>query len=334
MMNFEPAYLKLLDSGELKSRLETLEAEFANCNLCPRKCGVDRIHSADGFCQADCSIAVDSVCAHRGEEPFISGTKGSGTVFFSACNLRCIFCQNHQISHRPAKTAPYKKSAEIVSRILYLQNRIGVHNINFVSPSHMVPQMVRIIYEAAKSGLRLPIVYNSNGYDSVETLGLLDGIVDIYMPDLKYFDLQSARRYSQAKDYPEVARAALLEMQRQVGSLQIDANGLARRGLLVRHLVLPNDLAGTEEVLGWISQTLGKNTAVSLMSQYYPAYKAPRVPLLSRSITYIEYQRALRALEKYNLRRGLIQELNAPENYQPDFNRESHPFEKSELSNF
>ncbi len=324
-----PSYLQLYRSGELQQRLQKLEAQLKDCRLCPWNCHVDRFQKESGVCHAGYEPYISSICDHHGEEPVLSGFNGSGTVFFGSCNLRCVFCQNWQISQQREYYSGLKRSfADIAREIIRLQNEKGVHNINFVSPSHFVPQMMRIIYEAIPLGLRIPIVYNSNAYDGLETLKLLDGIVDIYLPDLKYADDVYARKYSYAKNYTQHARAAIKEMFRQVGTLQVDKKGIARRGLIVRHLILPNDLSGSEESLSWLAREVSPQVTVSLMSQYYPAHRANNIPLLSRPIRYNEYLRAQQAMERLKLDQGFVQQMDAPEYYVPDFYRQGHPFEE------
>ncbi|HGY56782.1 MAG TPA: radical SAM protein [Caldithrix abyssi] len=322
------SYLKLFESGELKKRLEALEELLYSCTVCPRGCKVNRMEDKEGVCRAGYLPYITSICDHHGEEPVLSGRNGSGTVFFGSCNLRCVYCQNWQISQDRAYFKSFVTDfKEAAQAIVDLQNRYGVHNINFVSPSHFVPQMVRIIYEAVPLGLHVPIVYNSNGYDSLKTLRLLDGIVDIYLPDFKYFDDAIAMRYSQAKGYTIIAKEAVKEMYRQVGNLVVDKNGIAWRGLLIRHLILPNDLANTEKVLRWIAKELSPEAAISLMSQYYPTHRAESIPLLSRGITYSRYRKAADILEELGMTNGFRQEMSAPFFYQPDFHKDGHPFE-------
>ena len=326
---YKPSYLKLFENGTLKKRLEILEEKLASCTVCPRSCKVNRLEGKHGFCLSGYKPYITSICDHHGEEPVLSGSNGSGTVFFGSCNLRCLYCQNWQISQTPTffQTAEMD-FAEAARQIVRLQDEAGVHNINFVSPSHFVPQMVRIIYEAIPIGLHLPIVYNTNAYDTLSSLKLLDGIVDIYLPDFKYFDNRNGVKYSRAPAYPIYAKAALKEMYRQVGTLQTDENGLAFRGLLIRHLVLPNGLANTTQTVKWIAETLGKDAAISLMSQYYPVHKAKETPLLNRKVSYAEYLTAKKALEAAGLDSGFIQELTAPETYRPDFFSKGDPFKK------
>ena len=326
----EPSYLALYKSGELKNRLHRLEQNLAHCTICPRNCAVNRLQDEPvGICRAGYRPYITTICDHHGEEPVLSGSNGSGTVFFGSCNLRCIYCQNWQISQDrtffKSQTMNFRTAAE---QIVRLQDELKVHNINFVSPSHFVPQMVRIILEAIPMGLHLPIVYNSNAYDSLETLRLLDGIVDIYLPDFKYWDERSAIKYSQGRNYPSVARRAIKEMYRQVGLLQTDSHGHARRGLIIRHLILPNNLSDTDQVLAWIARELHPEVAVSLMSQYRPTYKAKRVALLSRQITYSEYERSVQRVQQLHMPHVFLQEMTAPDYYLPDFRRDGHPFEQ------
>ncbi len=328
---YKPPYLKLYEDGTLKKRLEALEEKLASCTICPRGCKVDRLQGKLGFCLSGYKPYITSICDHHGEEPVLSGTNGSGTVFFGSCNLRCLYCQNWQISQeRTFFKIAEMDFPEATRQIVRLQDEVGVHNINFVSPSHFVPQMVRIIYEAIPLGLHLPIVYNTNAYDALSSIKLLDGIVDIYLPDFKYFDDRNGVKYSRAPGYSIYAKATLKEMYRQVGNLQTDKDGLAIRGLLIRHLVLPNNLADTTQTIKWIAKTLGKNAAVSLMSQYFPDHKAKNTPLLNRKINYTEYLAAENALKKAGLENGFIQEMTAPETYRPDFYSKGHPFKKDE----
>jgi len=330
-MRFEPSYLKLYRSGELERRMLALEAMLKECRLCPWHCATNRYKKPGAVCHAGYLPIVSSVCDHHGEEPVLSGSKGSGTVFFGKCNLRCVFCQNYQISQNRVYPANEEKDFQSIARqIVDVQNHFGVHNINFVSPSHFVPQMVRIIYQAVRLGLHVPVVYNSNAYDAVETLRLLEGIVDIYLPDLKYADDAYALKYSYAKNYRSVARNAIKEMYRQVGLLQTDRNGIARKGLLARHLILPNDLAGTKENLEWLASEISPQVSVSLMSQYYPAHRAAEFPLLSRKINFTEYLNAVDILEKLTLENGFAQQPEAPDYYRPDFLQAAHPFKKYE----
>ncbi|MEW5763485.1 MAG: radical SAM protein [Acidobacteriota bacterium] len=322
-----PSYLGLLESGELNRRVEALLDLLSECRVCPRNCRVKRLLDRRAVCRTGRRAEVASHCVHRGEEPCISGSRGSGTVFFAHCNLACLYCQNAQISQdwRPGDGA--LSAEELAALYLELQGQ-GVHNLNWVSPSHVVPQAVEALALAARRGLKIPVVYNSGGYDSASTLALLDGIVDVYMPDMKYFDEPVARELSDAVGYVPNAQAALAEMWRQVGPLEMDENGLARRGLLVRHLVLPNRLSQSAEVLRFLSSALGKGVAVSLLAQYFPRHRAVGHPLLSRPLHEGEYARVLEALEKEGLEEGYVQELRSASHYLPDFHAEGHPFER------
>ncbi|HTY41734.1 MAG TPA: radical SAM protein [Thermoanaerobaculia bacterium] len=327
----EPGYLRLLETGELEERVEKLYALLRACTVCPRDCGNDRLAGVLASCASGENPIVSAHTAHFGEEPCLSGTRGAGNIFFGNCNLRCVYCQNYQIS----QDYPTQKSNEIpVERLaemaLELQAR-GCHNIGFVSPTHFAPQMAKAVLLAARRGLRLPVVYNTNAYDSVEVLRLLEGIVDVYLPDFKYADTGAGSLYSKVPDYPARARAALVEMFRQKGSrLDLDDGGLLRGGLLVRVLVLPNGAAGVAESLSWIAETLSPNVAISLMAQYYPIHRAlsnDKYAALARSITPAEWEQALAALESNGLCRGYQQELEtAGKYYRPDFRDRETPF--------
>lgn len=295
-------YVRLARSGELEDRAEKLDALLEDCTVCPRACRIDR-RSELGDCATGADAVIASWNPHHGEEPVISCRRGSGTVFLANCNLRCVFCQNHDISQRPRSFVERQITDEQLAAIfIELQDR-GCHNLNWVSPSHQVPQLARALTLAARRGLTLPVVYNSNGYDSVEVLRLLDGVVDIWMPDLKYADPEAGCRLSGVEDYPQRARAALEEMYRQVGDAwDLGPEGELRRGLLVRMLVLPEGLAGVEESIVWISRTLSPKVAVSLLAQYHPAHRVPRTPDLSdldRPITRVEWRRSVAALETH-----------------------------------
>jgi putative pyruvate formate lyase activating enzyme len=327
---FQPAYISLYLSGELRKRAETLEARLTRCDLCPRNCGVNRLVGEIGFCRSGAQPIVASVCAHHGEEPPLSGTKGSGTIFFGNCTMRCVYCQNHQISQDPRKMRSHEIGVTALSHeMLRVQNELGCHNINLVSPSHFVPQIVRALCEAVPLGLHLPLVYNTSGYDSIETLKLLDGIIDNYLPDIRYASKTAAEKYSRTPDYVGNARAAIKEMHRQVGGLILDDDGIARRGLIVRHLILPGGLAGSEESLAWLAENVSRGVHVSIMAQYYPAHRAARFPELARRITPAEYEDVLAVMDRLGMENGWIQELDSPDSYQPDFGREGHPFQRA-----
>ena len=296
----DPGFLKVAASGELEERAGKLTTELRSCALCPRGCSTDRTDPQQTFCGIGLQAVVSSAHPHFGEEPPITGTRGSGTIFFAGCNLRCWFCQNADISHGRAGRSV--TAEQLAGMMLQLQS-LGCHNINLVTPSHVVPQILSALDVAVKGGLSIPLVYNSGGYDSVETLRILDGIVDIYMPDLKYSGSQSARRLSAAPDYPEVSRAALKEMHRQTGDLQTDPAGVAVRGLLVRHLVLPGDQAGTGESMRFLARELSPETCVNIMAQYRPIHKAWRRPEVDRPLLREEYEAALEMARQAGIRR-------------------------------
>jgi putative pyruvate formate lyase activating enzyme len=292
-MRFAPAYLRCHESGELRLRVERGLEMLRSCRVCPRNCDVDRLEDQRAVCITGRYAVVASYFPHFGEEDCLRGYRGSGTIFFANCNLKCVFCQNYDISQKPAGREV--KPEELAWLMLELQG-LGCHNINFVTPEHVVPQIVEALPFAIDAGLRLPIVYNTSGYDSLESLRLLDGIVDIYMPDFKYWGSEASKRYSKAEDYPRAVREGLKEMQRQVGDLVLDENGLAKRGLLVRHLVMPGGVAGTREVMRFLAREVSPNVYVNLMDQYYPAFKTDRYPEIHRRITEEEYQAAYEAV--------------------------------------
>jgi putative pyruvate formate lyase activating enzyme len=300
MNAFEPAYLKLLRSGELSRRVQTAYRRLEDCEICPRACRKNRLAGELGVCRSGVNARVSSYGPHLGEENPLRGWRGSGTIFFSGCNLRCQYCQNYEISQR--ESGNEVEPQELAAIMLELQS-YGCHNINFVSPTHVIPQILSGVAIAAQAGLRLPLVYNTGGFDSLESLALLDDVVDIYMPDMKYASAQIAKYYSRIRDYPAVNQAAVREMHRQVGDLVLDERGLAQRGLLVRHLVLPNNLAGSDEILRFLAQEISKGTYLNLMDQYRPAYNAHRYPKLKRRITSQEYQHTRRLAAEFGLQR-------------------------------
>jgi len=311
---FSPGYLRLLASGELATRVREAERRLADCTLCPRDCHVDRRRTTAGaVCRTGARAVVASYGAHHGEEDPLRGWRGSGTIFFSWCNLRCVYCQNWDISQKGVGRDV--EPEELAGMMLELQ-AAGCHNINLVTPSHVVAQIVAAVYEAARHGLRLPIVYNTGGYDALDALALLDGIVDIYMPDMKYGDALLARRYSKVPNYVEVNQAAVREMHRQVGDLVLDEDGIAQRGLLVRHLVLPNGLGGTEAVLAFLAEQISPRTYLNLMDQYRPCYRADEYPELDRRVTAAEYAAALAAAAGLGLTR-LDGRVGGPRAYGP-----------------
>ncbi len=323
--------MKLLRTGELKKRVEALEALLENCTVCPKDCGNNRLNDEIAACYSGRLPIVSSYTAHFGEEPVLSGTGGAGNIFFGNCNLRCVYCQNYQIS----QTWKTQKKNEITHErlaemMLELQDR-GCHNIGFVSPTHFAPQMARAILIAAENGLRIPIVYNTNAYDSVEVLRLLEDVVDIYLPDLKYSDSDAGFQYSKIRDYAFHSRSAIKEMFRQTGrELVYGDDGLLKRGLVVRLLVLPNDIAGIGESLRWIREALSPDVAISLMAQYYATNKAatdPRYILLSRRISEGEWFSAVSLLHELGMEEGFMQEYeSASYYYRPDFEDKDRPF--------
>ena len=327
----EPSYLGLLRSGELERRVHQLEALLESCTVCPLDCGNNRLKDEIARCYSGRLPIVSSYTAHFGEEPALTGTHGAGNIFFGNCNLRCVYCQNYQISQTHKEQIKNQVTHErLAEMMLELQAR-NCHNINFVSPTHFAPQMARAILIAARLGLRLPIVYNTNAYDSVEVLRLLEGIVDIYLPDLKYAENEAGYEYSKVRDYKDHARRAIAEMYRQTGDrLIFGADGPVKRGLVIRLLVLPNDLAGVRESLEWIRDTLSPRVAVSMMAQYYATNRAAtgaRYTLLSRRITETEWLRALSALDELQMEEGWMQEYDgASHYYRPDFTDSEKPF--------
>lgn len=290
--DFEPAYLSLHRSGELKRRGEELWKMLESCSLCPRNCGVNRLEGERGFCQATSQLEVASYNPHFGEERPLVGRRGSGTIFFTNCPLRCVFCINWEISQGGQGRS--RSIEDLAEMMLSLQKR-GCHNINLVTPTHYLPHIVLAVDIAAGKGLRLPLVYNTCGWKNMEELKMLDGIIDIYLPDFKYWDSEMAARHlSGAGRYREVAQAAILEMYRQVGTAKPADDGLIYRGLMIRHLIMPNRVAGTKEIVEWIAENLPKDTYLNIMPQYIPMFKASQYPEISRRITREEYTEALR----------------------------------------
>jgi putative pyruvate formate lyase activating enzyme len=299
MTEWEPTYLKLLRSGELAQRAQAAYQHLGDCDLCGRECHIDR-HKQTGACKTGMEAIVSSYGPHHGEEDPLRGWAGSGTIFFSWCNLRCQFCQNYDISQsgHGRRVSPERLAA----MMLELQAQ-GCHNINFVSPSHVVAQILSATLIAAQAGLRLPLVYNTGGYDSAAALALLDGVIDIYMPDIKYADEDIAEKYSKIPHYPSVNQAAVKEMHRQVGDLVLDDHGIARRGLLVRHLVMPNELAGTAKIARFLAQEVSPDTYINVMGQYRPCHKASQYPELNRPPTHRELEKAHQAVRDAGLHR-------------------------------
>jgi len=300
MASFEPAYIETYNKGLLQERIAQAHEILHACTLCPRTCGVDRVSGELGVCQTGERAIVSSFNPHFGEESPLVGSHGSGTIFFARCNLLCLFCQNYEISHE-GEGVPFS-SEQLAQTMLLLQER-GCHNINFVTPSHVVPQILTALDKAIPLGLRVPLVYNTGGYDRSETLRILEGVFDIYMPDFKFWDSKVAKEFCDAQDYPEVAQQALKEMHRQVGDLVIDEQGIAQRGLLIRHLVLPQGLAGTREVMRFLAREVSPGSYVNIMAQYRTCGRAHEVKALRRSITDEEYQEAIQVAHEEGITR-------------------------------
>ncbi|MDK9718129.1 MAG: radical SAM protein [Trichlorobacter sp.] len=300
------SYHALYQSGELLLRIREAYRRLAACDLCPHQCGVNRIRGEQGRCRSGFMPRIASANLHRGEEPPISGSRGSGTIFFSGCTLRCLFCQNFPISQQ--NNGETISTSELAKRMVGLQKR-GAHNLNLVTPTHWLPQFLAALWLAIPQGFNLPIVWNTSGYETVEALSLLDGVVLIYLPDMKYADDAQAMALSGAPEYPAINRMAVQEMLRQVGHLQVDDDGIATQGLIIRHLVLPQGKAGTAETLPWIAEHLGRQTHIALMSQYFPAWQATTTAGIDRGLVHNEYDVAVEALETVGLENGWVQEL-------------------------
>lgn len=301
--------------------------QLINCQVCPQNCGVNR-YETTGFCKAGFNLKINLAQLHHGEEPVFSGSNGSGTIFFSYCNLRCVFCQNYSISHLGWGT--YYNEEDCAQIMLKLQEA-GAHNINLVSPTQYTPQLVKTITIARENGLSIPVLWNSNGYENVSTLQSLAGLVDIYLPDFKYAHSFYSKKYSSAKDYPEIAIRALEEMFRQVGHLQLDSEGIAKKGILVRHLVLPNHLSGTKKVLYILYEHFGPELALSLMAQYYPTGKANEFPELNRSLKKEEYEEAVETAEALGFKTLYLQKIYSSPEWTPDFQPHNEVFNERNL---
>ncbi|MBW1997494.1 MAG: radical SAM protein [Deltaproteobacteria bacterium] len=295
-----PSYVELFQRGLIEERIEEALALMEECRLCPRECGVNRLEDERGFCNTGRRARVASYNAHFGEESPLVGRHGSGTIFISSCNLLCSFCQNYDISH--GNEGVDVEPEQMAEMMIQLQKR-GCHNINFVTPTHVVPQLLEALSFAIRSGLRMPLVYNSSGYDKEATLRILEGVFDIYMPDFKFWDGKWAERYCKAPDYPEVAREAIREMHRQVGDLVLDENGVAQRGLLVRHLVMPDNIAGTREIMHFLASSISTNTYVNVMDQYRPCGEAYTDEFINRRLKSKEFREAVEAAKREGLHR-------------------------------
>ena len=300
-MTFVPSYISLFEKGELNHRIRLLEGFLKECRLCPRECRVNRLDGKVGVCKAGSELRVSNVFPHFGEESPLVGTHGSGTIFLTHCNLRCIFCQNYDISHLGSGE---QMTSSDLTRIMLRLQEMGCHNINFVTPTHYAPQIVASLPGAIEKGLCLPIVYNCSGYESIEVIRLLEGIIDIYMPDAKYLDEKYSKRFSNAPDYPEVIKKVLKEMHRQVGDLTLNSKGIAERGLLIRHLVMPGGVASSEAMLKFIAEEISVHSYVNIMEQYRPEYRAHEYPEINRRITHKEYLETIQWAKHYRLYRG------------------------------
>ena len=300
MSSYEPVYIETFNKGLLSEKVKTAYDILSSCILCPRKCNVDRLSGEMGICKTGKEAWVSSYNPHFGEEDPLVGSNGSGTIFFTRCNLLCVFCQNYDISHEGCGSAT--STEKLANMMLVLQDK-GCHNINFVTPSHVVPQILSAVEKAVAEGLSVPLVYNTGTYDNVETLQLLEGVFDIYMPDFKFWDPEVAEKTCDAKDYPEIARQAVMEMHRQVGDLIIDDSGIARRGLLIRHLVLPHGLAGTREAMRFLANKISKHTYVNIMPQYRPCGRAHEFEELSSSLSTKDFEDAMQAAAEEGIAR-------------------------------
>jgi len=327
-MAFIPSYKALYDTGDLHRRADVLEEKLAACSICPHDCGNNRLKNEIARCYSGYLPIVSAYCPHFGEEPQLVGSHGVGNIFFGSCNLRCAYCQNFEISQNWKVERKNEVSFERLAEIMLELQEEGCHSIGLVSPTHFAPQIVRSLCFAVRWGLHLPLVYNTNAYDSVEVVRLLDGIIDIYLPDLKYSDDAFGWKYSNVPRYRDCARAAIKEMHRQVGSkLVLGDDGLVKRGLIIRHLIMPNDIAGSEASLRWVAEELGRDITLSIMAQYYPAHKARDMELIDRKVSAGEYNRVLRLLERLGMDHGWAQDWEqASEYYRPEFKDREEPF--------
>ena len=311
-MHYYPSYLTSYQNGDLNNLAEKTFKLLESCSICPRKCKVNRLKNEKGFCKTGLKPKVCSFMPHHGEEPPVSGEKGSGTIFFSYCNMGCACCQNYKFSQMDeGREVDFE---ELAGFMLELQ-KMGCHNINLVTPTHVMPQILKALSIAVPKGLNLPLIYNTSGYELAQILKMLDGIVDVYLADMRYADADMAIKYSSAPDYPRHNQEALKEMHRQAGIAKIDNEGIIKRGLIIRHLVLPNNIAGTDKAMEFIAHKLSGDSYISLMSQYFPCYKADGFPEISRRITNDEYEAAKSSMEKYSLHNGWTQESGGLERF-------------------
>jgi len=327
-MSFIPSYRRLYETGELKQRADLAEAHLISCDCCPRKCNVNRKDDQKfGVCLSGYLPIVSSYTPHFGEEPVLSGTRGAGNIFFGNCNLKCVYCQNYEISQNWKNERVHTKQFDELAGIMMELQQQKCHNIGLVSPTHFSSQILRSVYLAAEKGLKLPLVYNTNGYDSVEMLRLYKDVVDIYLPDLKYGNNEYGKSYSKADKYFSFAKSAITEMFSQVGDQLVYEDDVVVRGLIIRHLVLPNDISETEEVFKFIARELSPDIHISLMSQYYPVLKAQQNILINRKLRLREYDKAVELMDKYGLKNGWIQEMESTDHYRPEFNQNrANPF--------
>jgi len=310
----KPLYLRAYKNGQLEKAIAAGTGLLESCSICPRKCGVNRLKNERGFCKTGLQAEVYSYLAHHGEEPPVSGEKGSGTIFFAHCNMACVYCQNFEFSQK-IKQGGGISDKELAQIMLKLQN-MGCHNINLVSPTHVMPQILKALKIAIESGLSVPLVYNTSGYELPEIIKILDGIIDVYLPDMRYADPAMSKKYSLAPDYPKNNQDSIKEMYRQTGIAQMDNNsGLIEKGMIVRHLVLPEGISGTEQIMKFLAEEISAETFVSLMSQYTPYYKACEFKELSRRITLQEYEKAQAVMEKYGLHNGWTQDSGGLERF-------------------
>ncbi|MFA4888204.1 MAG: radical SAM protein [Candidatus Omnitrophota bacterium] len=307
-----PSYLEAYNTGSLQEITNKAWEVLGSCSICPRQCKVNRLNNQKGFCGIGLRPMIYSFIPHHGEEPPISGTAGSGTIFFSGCNLHCLYCQNYEFSQ--LKQGREVEPEELALIMLKIQEE-GVHNLNFVTPTHILPQILKALLLAIPKGLKIPLIYNTSGYELVSMIKMLEGIIDIYLPDMRYADSELAKNYSDALDYPKYNQTAVKEMQRQVGSAQFDASGIITRGLIIRHLVLPENISGTENIMRFIKEEISQDTYISLMSQYLPYYRASEFKEISRRLKNQEYQEAKDILQKYGLTNGWVQDSFGQERF-------------------
>ncbi len=302
----QPRYLEVYHNGSLKKSFEAAFKKLESCAICPRRCGVNRMQGEKAFCRTGLNAKICSFMLHHGEEPPISGQRGSGTIFFSECNMACVYCQNYEFSQR-GEGGRQVSPEELAALMLRLQE-MGAHNINLVTPTHVMPQILEALLVAIPKGLHIPLIYNTGGYELTEIVKLLDGIIDIYLPDMRYAESDAALRYSGAPDYPAYNQDSVKEMHRQVGIARINGSGIIEEGLIIRHLVLPENICGTDKIMRFIAQEVSADTYVSLMNQYFPCYQADKFKEISRRITKGEYEAAEQEMQRWGLHNGWVQD--------------------------